>query len=437
MLTAFFGPGYRDWWLSYARNPSAYVCHDFNNHWLVTKSAALAFSRGLVKLNRRQPSMIQYQVWHVNIGPEQPIQVDGEFPLLGDHSRRGIMTVDPRFVGTHARLCKSFQLIEIAKRFTLDNASTSSTKATSHKTRIRQNPPISRLCSFINSTVRLFVAIFLAVWLLFPVGARLMGYRILRRLTGRLYESDTPFVQKLPFGLYLKSASILDSLRNEHNAIQCVRRYTSVPVPKPLDFVTRSGEDEDTDEGYLLMSRIPGVPLHSCYEIMSDDDIAQITAQIQDYVTQLRAIPKYTKTDKPICNTLGEALRDHHIGVAGADQPVGPFVDEATFNQVLRFPDDPGRKGHSIFFTHADLNPRNILVQEVLQQNGKYGWRVSGIVDWETAGYYPEYWEYTKALYEEFRWPRRYAKMIHKLFSAFGDYSKEYDVERRDRAAGP
>lgn len=44
---------------------------------------------------------------------------------------------------------------------------------------------------------------------------------------------------------------------------------------------------------------------------------------------------------------------------------------------------------HDIVFTHADLNLRNILVDG----NGK----ISGIVDWECAGWYPEYWEYTKA----------------------------------------
>lgn len=438
MLTAFFGPGYRDWWLSYAQDPSAYVCHDFNSYWLVTKSAALAFSRGLVKLDRRQPSMIQYHVrLDVNIGPEQPVQLNGEYPLLGDHSRKGIMTVDARFVGTHARLCKSFQLIELARKFALENASSARNEATSLQAQVCRKPSISKFRSVSDSILRLFGTILLTVWLSVPVRARIMGYRLLESFARHLYESETGFVQELPLGLYLKRACILDCLRNEHNAIQCIQRYTSIPVPKPLDFVTMSGKGEDAGEGYLLMSCIPGWPLYTCYEIMSDDDVAQIKAQIQDYVAQMRAIPNSTNTDKPICNTLGEPLRDHHIGAAGADRPVGPFVDEAAFNQVLRFPDDPGRKGHSIFFTHADLNPRNIIVQQEVQQNGKYGWRVSGIVDWETAGYYPEYWEYTKALYEEFRWPRRYAKMVHNLFSILGDYTRAWDVERRDKARGP
>lgn len=39
-------------------------------------------------------------------------------------------------------------------------------------------------------------------------------------------------------------------------------------------------------------------------------------------------------------------------------------------------------------FTHADLNPFNILV---------CGDKVVGIIDWESAGWLPNYWEYTSA----------------------------------------
>lgn len=100
------------------------------------------------------------------------------------------------------------------------------------------------------------------------------------------------------------------------------------------------------------------------------------------------------------CDTLGGAIGDTRERVG---KPTGPFADEATFTKVLRNPDDPARAGHRMSFTHADLNSRNILVDEVVQQDGSLGWRVTGIVDWEMAGYYPEYWEYTKALYERFR----------------------------------
>ncbi|OAG38277.1 hypothetical protein AYO21_07503 [Fonsecaea monophora] len=37
-------------------------------------------------------------------------------------------------------------------------------------------------------------------------------------------------------------------------------------------------------------------------------------------------------------------------------------------------------------FTHGDLNPFNIMLR---------GDRVVGLIDWECAGWYPYYWEYT------------------------------------------
>lgn len=51
-------------------------------------------------------------------------------------------------------------------------------------------------------------------------------------------------------------------------------------------------------------------------------------------------------------------------------------------------------------FTHGDLNSMNILSKRDA---------VVGIVDWDTAGWFPEYWEYTTAInvnpFNEFRKP--------------------------------
>jgi thiamine kinase-like enzyme len=45
---------------------------------------------------------------------------------------------------------------------------------------------------------------------------------------------------------------------------------------------------------------------------------------------------------------------------------------------------------HRVVFTHADLQPKNILVDAI---NG----RLIGVIDWEMAGWWPAYWEYRKA----------------------------------------
>lgn len=45
---------------------------------------------------------------------------------------------------------------------------------------------------------------------------------------------------------------------------------------------------------------------------------------------------------------------------------------------------------HQILFTHGDLRLQNIMVKDGC---------VSGVLDWEFSGWYPEYWEFSKALH--------------------------------------
>lgn len=48
---------------------------------------------------------------------------------------------------------------------------------------------------------------------------------------------------------------------------------------------------------------------------------------------------------------------------------------------------------YSIRFAHADLNLFNILVSPTGPR------KITGIVDWEHSGWYPEYWEFCTMLH--------------------------------------
>ncbi|RAL07419.1 uncharacterized protein BO97DRAFT_253474 [Aspergillus homomorphus CBS 101889] len=71
----------------------------------------------------------------------------------------------------------------------------------------------------------------------------------------------------------------------------------------------------------------------------------------------------------------------------------------------------------SLTVTHADLCPRNIIVK-----NGK----VAAIIDWQSGGWYPEYWVYTKAHYGMVNRPDWY----EALESAIARYDDEYEAEQ-------
>ncbi|CDO75916.1 hypothetical protein BN946_scf184873.g5 [Trametes cinnabarina] len=279
--------------------------------------------------------------------------------------------------------------------------------------------------------------VFLRIWLLLPSRLRLSAYNKLLKLGCRLYGHTTSAdVHRLPFGLYLRHGSGLDNSQNEFNALKLVRQHTSVPVPEPLDLIGLPPHPNDPfkkQRAYLLTTRLPGTPLAYCEDMLSDRDFEHVAAQMKDHLAQLRTIPKTVNPDMAICNVSGERCIDPRLRDWN---PVGPFPDEAAFSQLMRFPDDPARRGHKIVFSHGDLNPRNILVNRFARPDGSRGWRVTGIVDWETAGFYPEYWDYTKAMFEGFRWTKRYNRLVKTIFSALGDYSKELQIERQSWAMG-
>lgn len=356
--------------------------------------------------------------------------------MLGDHSRSNIEKVDARFLGTHARFSPSNRWFGLARDFALDESSqVCPARYHSNGPAYSMLPPARRVFS---SLKEFLTRTCIAIWVRFPRRVRVGTYKLLRMIGCRIYGSHpmNP-TQRLPFGLYLKERREFDLFRNEFNAMKLVRQCTTVPAPRPIDVVPESqnsDSDPDSDlDGYLLMSRVPGVPLALCESKLSDRDLVNFRTQMQDYISQLRAIPKSDIPESAICNTLGEACRDTRVHTG---DPIGPFVDEAAFSQLLRNPDEPSRRGHSILFTHADLNARNILVDRVKQSDGTKVWKVTGIVDWEFSGYYPEYWEYTKSLFEGFRYSPRMRDMLHELFRGLGDYSREFEVENRSWEQG-
>ena len=162
-------------------------------------------------------------------------------------------------------------------------------------------------------------------------------------------------------------------------------------------------------------------------QVDAESQMDTFKRDLQQYLGQIRAMPKQVAPDHSICNAVGGPCHDFRIS---ASQPwdeeqgdfFGPFVDEDEFNKTLQTPALPSvahTSGHEIVFTHGDLNLRNVMVQ-----NG----RISGIIDWENAGWFPDYWEYTKIHYVT-KLHKRWLKAMDEVFCEFGDFKSEMDTE--------
>jgi hypothetical protein len=148
---------------------------------------------------------------------------------------------------------------------------------------------------------------------------------------------------------------------------------------------------------------------------------------LQGHLGQLRSLPKQVAPAHAICNAIGGPCHDFRISasqewIEERGDFFGPFVNEDEFNKTLQTPALPGithSSGHKIVFTHGDINMRNVMVH-----NG----RISGIIDWENAGWFPDYWEYTKIHYVT-KLHKRWLKAMNEVFCEFGDFKSEHATE--------
>lgn len=188
-------------------------------------------------------------------------------------------------------------------------------------------------------------------------------------------------------------------LRNlsEASAMRFIAQHTSIPVPKVHCAFTRKGCT------YIVTEKIKGEMLGIGWVKRSDDSKAKILQQLKGMVDEMRNIPPPPRQGQRqgVCNVDGGSVWDSRL--AGTSMYHGPFESVHDFHRYLRGGLDADLNHYSDVselialqdrawpppvFTHGDLSSLNILVR---------GDVIVGIIDWETAGWYPSYWEYTSA----------------------------------------
>ncbi|WEW55870.1 hypothetical protein PRK78_001304 [Emydomyces testavorans] len=176
-------------------------------------------------------------------------------------------------------------------------------------------------------------------------------------------------------------------------AMQYVREKTSLPVPEVYDAYI----DEYANRGVVIMEYVEGDVLQDVWADLTAEQQCSIVAQLKGYMEELRTLKGIFIG--PVDGSPG------YDPTFETEEPFGPFKTESEFNEglikVMKMSRDSiwvehvadflrALPQHNIVFTHADLAPRNILVRKD---------QIVAFLDWEMAGFYPEYWEYVKALF--------------------------------------
>lgn len=206
----------------------------------------------------------------------------------------------------------------------------------------------------------------------------------------------------------------LNTTLNEASALRFIAKHTSIPVPRVYcAFVHQH-------RSYIVMERMRGEPLANGWIRRSEESKAKILDQLKKIVEEMRNIP--LPEDAGVASVDGGPLYD--IRVPSTSFYFGPFKTVQDFHKYLRngLQAQPGlhadlselisrqeSTSSDLVFTHGDLSSLNILA---------FGDKIVGIIDWETAGWYPYYWEYTNTWhvnpYNEF-WQKEVDKFLDPI----------------------
>ncbi|KAF8828790.1 kinase-like domain-containing protein [Lentinula edodes] len=210
-------------------------------------------------------------------------------------------------------------------------------------------------------------------------------------------------------------------LAEEVNCLNFARDHLSIRVPRvlhhPGDVRQSTLWDPRTEElpqvWYICMEEIQGVQLKEVIDSFTPLQLEHVASQIKAILADMHSVPAPhigSVSGGPFQNSY---FFPYAVKPQNAWTKVSDFIDH--YHQLLmtfgteeyakellaNFPQDC-----PVNFTHGDLVPRNILVE---------GSTITGIVDWSMAGFYPEFWEYSR-MYDDSEQSKGWSQVLSMIF---------------------
>ncbi|KAF5020381.1 hypothetical protein F66182_7589 [Fusarium sp. NRRL 66182] len=212
-----------------------------------------------------------------------------------------------------------------------------------------------------------------------------------QKYLGRLWKPSPGLISVFNICIKVKP---FENLAEAH-AMQLVAQHTSVPVPKVYCAFIHKGET------YIVMNQIKGQMAWHGWKRRTEESKARILDQLRRMVIELRSVPPPEGVSVgnvdggPFfdCRLPSKLFWGPYAAIRGFHEALAnnANIDAEYKNLPLEVSELFGfyrQANRELVLTHGDLSSLNILIQDD---------EVVGIVDWETAGWFPSYWEYTCA----------------------------------------
>ena len=194
--------------------------------------------------------------------------------------------------------------------------------------------------------------------------------------------------------------------------------------------------------GYIIMSLERGKLLNRYSDSATDAQRENVIMQLKDYVDQLRQIKGQfigSVDSSPCQDAVFEW--DHQAKL----HEYGPFDSQSAFNEgivkaleitvplggVIQDPESSAYnktwmlkqlvrsfKSHEMVLTHGDLRADNIII--------RHDGAVT-LIDWELAGFWPEYWEFYRATFNG-QWREDFMRQLERFIPPF--YKEAYIMRK-------
>lgn len=241
--------------------------------------------------------------------------------------------------------------------------------------------------------------------------------RIIKGNSGTRVYGVGPYVVK--FGPWVEPI--------EGENMRFVREHTHINVPR-VYAVYRRVLRRGTKYTYIIMDEVPGDSLQNMWDTLDDAGKLKICMQLRENMDELRRLPP----PPDYFGCLGEVhVRDSIFDDTNSDSaPQGPFRTELEFIHGMvgcfvlhggdrmkyraeyyrRVLPNVLRNDEKPVFTHNDLQRKNIMVTP----EGKVF-----IIDWDTSGWYPSYWEYATTMFACGEWKGDWHVYVAEMMDEF------------------
>ncbi|VDC02917.1 unnamed protein product [Peniophora sp. CBMAI 1063] len=171
--------------------------------------------------------------------------------------------------------------------------------------------------------------------------------------------------------------------------------YRGIPSLSPFVY-------EASGVWYFLMDELPGVSLDGVIDDMTLEQLDHVADQLSCLLTELRGFTSTSigsVTGGPFRNVFFPWPYTPESSWSSVEEYISYYQDLLSEYCAPDYVDDllaclP--RDACVHLVHGDLLPRNILVS---------GSTITGILDWEYAGYYPDFWEYARMQHRGWKSP--------------------------------